>query len=190
MTSYALPISALPQTSEERWNGHMNGHSHAHSHSHSQPHTPPSLGSLAHARTPRSARSNSSKQGYDDHDHGHNHVHDHDHEKENRAHNGAQHRANSNHSIQARPKLPLPLSSPNGWKTVSTAAGKAVTTPTHGTFEQTYEAPAQSILGAHNHSSVPRSAFTKFLLPYTARYPVLHAIMAEKDSRRIFYFMR
>lgn len=27
------------------------------------------------------------------------------------------------------------------------------------------------------------------LLPYTARFPILHAIMIEKDSRRIFYFM-
>jgi hypothetical protein len=27
------------------------------------------------------------------------------------------------------------------------------------------------------------------LLPYTAKYPLIHAIMTEKDSRRIFYFM-
>ncbi|CAM1511313.1 Fc.00g088260.m01.CDS01 [Cosmosporella sp. VM-42] len=27
------------------------------------------------------------------------------------------------------------------------------------------------------------------LLPYTAPYPIIHAIMTEKDSRRIFYFM-
>jgi zinc transporter 5/7 len=27
------------------------------------------------------------------------------------------------------------------------------------------------------------------LLPYTARFPLIHAIVTEKDSRRIFYFM-
>jgi zinc transporter 5/7 len=27
------------------------------------------------------------------------------------------------------------------------------------------------------------------LLPYTSRWPLLHAIMTEKDSRRILYFM-
>ena len=41
----------------------------------------------------------------------------------------------------------------------------------------------------HDHS-VKRSKFTTFLLTYTARWPLLHAVMTEKDSRRIFYFMR
>lgn len=36
---------------------------------------------------------------------------------------------------------------------------------------------------------VERSLFTRTLLPYTARFPILHAILVEKDSRRIFYFM-
>ncbi|EFY99059.1 Cd2+/Zn2+ transporter protein [Metarhizium robertsii ARSEF 23] len=35
----------------------------------------------------------------------------------------------------------------------------------------------------------PRSLFTRTLLKYTARFPILHAILVEKDSRRIFYFM-
>jgi zinc transporter 5/7 len=44
----------------------------------------------------------------------------------------------------------------------------------------------------HNHSisADPRSKFTTFLLPMFQKYPLLHTIMAEKDSRRIFYFMR
>ncbi|KAF7558390.1 hypothetical protein G7046_g5757 [Stylonectria norvegica] len=45
---------------------------------------------------------------------------------------------------------------------------------------------------AHNHdyeNAAKRSLFTKMLLPYTAQFPILHAIMIEKDSRRIFYFM-
>jgi len=42
----------------------------------------------------------------------------------------------------------------------------------------------------HDHDkSATRSLFTRMLLPYTAKYPLIHAIMTEKDSRRIFYFM-
>ena len=45
----------------------------------------------------------------------------------------------------------------------------------------------------HNHPhghSAKRSRFTSFLLAYTSRWPMLHTIMTDKDSRRIFYFMR
>ena len=48
---------------------------------------------------------------------------------------------------------------------------------------------------AHDHShatkdhTAKRSRFTGLLLPYTSKYPLLHAIMTDKDSRRIFYFM-
>ncbi|KAJ3474771.1 hypothetical protein NLG97_g9704 [Lecanicillium saksenae] len=38
-------------------------------------------------------------------------------------------------------------------------------------------------------ANAERSMFTAALLPYTARFPIIHAIMTEKDSRRIFYFM-
>jgi zinc transporter 5/7 len=40
----------------------------------------------------------------------------------------------------------------------------------------------------HDHST-DRSLFTRMLLPWTVRFPLIHAIVAEKDSRRIFYFM-
>ena len=48
----------------------------------------------------------------------------------------------------------------------------------------------------HEHSPInvvtvqPRSRFTSFILPFVLRWPLLHSIMADKDSRRIFYFMR
>lgn len=71
-------------------------------------------------------------------------------------------------------------------------------TPTNGSFDSngTYEAPPEAEAhhdhkhdhGAHDHS-VTRSKFTGLLLPYTARWPLLHAIMTDKDSRRIFYFI-
>ncbi|KAI0132924.1 cation efflux family protein [Xylariales sp. AK1849] len=47
---------------------------------------------------------------------------------------------------------------------------------------------------AHDHGHVHvhaanYSRVTGLLLPYTSRWPLLHTIMMEKDSRRIFYFM-
>ncbi|KAG6270364.1 hypothetical protein E4U46_005793 [Claviceps purpurea] len=46
---------------------------------------------------------------------------------------------------------------------------------------------------SHSHkageSKAPRSLFTRTLLRHTAGYPILHAILMEQDSRRIFYFM-
>ncbi|KAL5601045.1 hypothetical protein BROUX41_005874 [Berkeleyomyces rouxiae] len=43
---------------------------------------------------------------------------------------------------------------------------------------------------AHKHSSTEeKSRFTKFLMRYTSSYPFLNAIMIEKDSRRILYYM-
>ena len=45
----------------------------------------------------------------------------------------------------------------------------------------------------HDHLTIDikadRSLFTKTLLQYSAPFPILHAILVEKDSRRIFYFM-
>ncbi|PKS07366.1 hypothetical protein jhhlp_005968 [Lomentospora prolificans] len=42
----------------------------------------------------------------------------------------------------------------------------------------------------HNHgASSEKSFLTRALLKYCASWPLLHAILAEKDSRRIFYYM-
>jgi zinc transporter 5/7 len=42
----------------------------------------------------------------------------------------------------------------------------------------------------HSHCSVEkRSRFTRTMLLYTERWTLLHSILKEKDSRRIFYFM-
>ncbi|KAK2063562.1 cation efflux family protein [Colletotrichum caudatum] len=42
---------------------------------------------------------------------------------------------------------------------------------------------------AHGHDHAKPSLFTRVLLKYTPAVPVLHTILVEKDSRRIFYFM-
>lgn len=81
----------------------------------------------------------------------------------------------------------------NGWKTTSTASGKPLLTPTNASFSEHYKAPEakppKPLAGSHDHST-ERSKFTNMLLPYTAKWPLLHTVMTEKDSRRIFYFMR
>ena len=43
----------------------------------------------------------------------------------------------------------------------------------------------------HNPKAVePRSRFTTFMLKRTLNFPLLQSILLEKDSRRIFYFMK
>jgi zinc transporter 5/7 len=82
-------------------------------------------------------------------------------------------------------------------------------TPKHGSFDAAamYQPPETQSHSHHDHThghdhdhgdahdhhghdhTAERSKFTALLLPYTSRYPLLHAIMTDKDSRRIFYFM-
>ncbi|KAG6366623.1 hypothetical protein INS49_000801 [Diaporthe citri] len=91
--------------------------------------------------------------------------------------------------MQPRQNVPPPLVPSNGWKTTSTSTGKHLITPITAGFSAQYEAPeAQGTEPPHDHSA-ERSKFTNMLLPYTSKWPILHAIMTEKDSRRIFYFM-
>ncbi|KAL1856533.1 putative zinc transporter msc2 [Diaporthe australafricana] len=67
--------------------------------------------------------------------------------------------------------------------------GKHLITPITASISEQYEAPeTQGSEPPHDHSA-ERSRFTNMLLPYTSKWPILHAVMTEKDSRRIFYFM-
>lgn len=78
----------------------------------------------------------------------------------------------------------------NGFKTTSTLAGKPLVTPTTAPFSGHYKAPEAKITKSVHDHSAERSKFTNMLLPYTAKWPLIHTVMTEKDSRRIFYFMR
>jgi zinc transporter 5/7 len=42
----------------------------------------------------------------------------------------------------------------------------------------------------HSHSTAESSRATKLILRYSEPYPLLYSILKERDSRRIFYFMR
>ncbi|PHH64856.1 hypothetical protein CDD81_3922 [Ophiocordyceps australis] len=46
-----------------------------------------------------------------------------------------------------------------------------------------------SLLHVDDEAKAHRSLFTRTIVAYTPQYPILHAILIDKDSRRIFYFM-
>jgi zinc transporter 5/7 len=179
-STYALPASAMT---------HSHSHSHGHLHSHSHSHSP---GRSYSTRALRQERSNGSFHSHSQSDlhihHGHENCHAHAHHESH------------NHEREAA-HLPTPPSSTG--------------LPPFAAFEkETSElSPPLSAMGSyepslndanvipHNHghhgehlhpmtmSSEPRSRFTNLILPFVLRWPLLHTIMAEKDSRRIFYFM-
>lgn len=76
----------------------------------------------------------------------------------------------------------------DGWMLEKTMSGKSVMAPAAETDSALYSPKVATIHDAAAKSG-ERSFFTNALLPYTAKYPLIHAIMTEKDSRRIFYFM-
>lgn len=199
-SAYSLPTAAIPIH-------HHSSSEHLHHHSHTHSHSPPSLGSFPPsipAKTDENRPIGASFGSSRRQSLGHRHSHTHDG-------NHSSYRANSNQPLATRPNLPtIPSSSvvPSAdghWRTSSTAGGKPLITPTHGSFDAAamYQPPeAQSHThhdhdhghehehGPHGHDqTAERSKFTALLLPYTSRYPLLHAIMTDKDSRRIFYFM-
>jgi zinc transporter 5/7 len=179
-SSYALPASAMTH-------GHNHGHGHLHSHSHSP-------GRQYSANTPRSLKSERSNGNLHSHsvsdsyvepEHPHSHHHNHSHQ-----------RGRSPSSY-----LPTPPNS-NGLPPIA-----AFEKQTYQAYEASpalsraslYEPPLNHVPHGHSHHghthnhtplAEPRSRFTNFLLPFILRWSLLHTILAEKDSRRIFYFMR
>jgi zinc transporter 5/7 len=107
-----------------------------------------------------------------------------------------------------RHRVPPPLENNSQWKIESTPGGRALISPSAASFDaaSTYQPLTASRSRANSHShghdhhhhdhhhhhghSFGRSRFTEFLLKFTPRWPLLHAVVSEKDSRRIFYFMR
>jgi zinc transporter 5/7 len=178
-SSYALPASAMTHS-------HSNhGHSHVHPHSHS--HSPSRQYATNTSRTLKSERSNGSlhshPQSESHSDHGHNHSHSHNHYRE-----------------PSSGCLPTPPNS-NGMPMAPFEKQPYESSPALSQLNS-YEPPlnAANVIphghGHHGHvhthtsSGGPRSKFTTFLLPFVRKWPLLHTILADKDSRRIFYFMR
>ncbi|KAJ2967197.1 hypothetical protein NUW58_g10504 [Xylaria curta] len=200
-SSYALPQAPLPHSAH----GSID---HLHSHTHS----PPSFG---HSRA-RSSLSNASVRS---HSHSHSHSHesiDEDVVAHSRQ-NMAQYRANSFVALQRRENRPSPLrqNSEGVPSPGKVKGGVASHKHTHShdnehhhnhnhnhshDHDHDHDHHANDHHDHHNHRdrhghhnhdyhSHEYSKLTGLLLPYTSRWPLVHAVMTDKDSRRIFYFM-
>ncbi len=181
-SAYALPTAAIPQhhhhSSEHV---HSHNHSHSHSHSHTLSQSPPTRGHFGSSR--------SFLNEHRDMDRSHS---------RGRASDPSQlpYQASSAHLTHSRTNL-VPSLAPSGYgdgKPDSISNPRTLSAPANETFEveRKYDAPPHSGPHHHGHShGEPKacSKFTEFLLPYTSKWPILHAVMTERDSRRIFYFM-
>lgn len=179
---YVLPSSALP-------------HAH-HQHLHSPSRSPSSLSAW------RTSMSRETLPVHFEDD-----AHGHDRASPGHPHNRMPSQTSNTSATLMRDRpAPAALDTLDGWSQEKTAGGKFVLTPAPGTETTPYSPPRQH----HHHHHPPRSGdhhgdahaphqahdqksrpslFTRTLLPHTARFPLLHAILVEKDSRRIFYFM-
>ncbi|KJZ79256.1 hypothetical protein HIM_01407 [Hirsutella minnesotensis 3608] len=189
---FALPSSALP---------------HAHQqHLHSIPRSPSSL----HAWRASMSRE-SLPVHHEDEARATDRAHTHSHSlSPNRM--ATAHASNSSAALLRDKPPPASLDTLDGWTQERTAGGKFVLTPAPGTHSTPYTPPRQHHHQHHHHrhdghplrqshshddahthpigdDKATPSAFTLALLPFAAKFPILRAILLEKDSRRIFYFM-
>lgn len=177
-TPYTLPSSALPHAHQK----------HMHSHSHSQ--------SSLSAWRPDAAENlvPSIEEHLDDTPSQHTHLHDHSHSHSHSHHAHTEsHAPNRSATLTIDRPRPMSLDVMGGWTLEETTSGKSVIAHDGEPAPATPYSPPQEI---HNiqynlphDNNTERSIFTAALLPFTAKFPILHAIMTEKDSRRIFYFM-
>ena len=174
-SSYALPASSMT-------NSH-HGHGHIHSHSHSPSRQPPF--STNPPRTLRQEKLNGSLHAHSHSEPPHENLHAHSHSREPSpsrylptppCSNDLAPRPFENQTYESSPALSPyepPLNAVN------------VLPHDHGHNHHDH-----SHNPSHSKSVEPRSRFTSFILPFVLRWPLLHTIMSDKDSRRIFYFMR
>ena len=185
-TSYALPSSTMHNAHSHH--GHNHVHSHSHSHSPSRP-TANTTRAMRHERSNGSLHSFSHSESSVDHNHSHDHKHKHGH--------------NCNHNHHIHEPSPLGVGYPTPPNSDSLPGQSfekhAYESSSELSKVDSYEPPPNAVdvvghnHGHHHHHSTsvePRSKFTAFVLPYTRKWPLLYTIMADKDSRRIFYFMR
>jgi hypothetical protein len=184
-SSYVLPASAMTHSHH----GHAHAHAHAHSHSHSPSHSRSPSRQLSYsANTPislKQERSNGSLHSYSysesHHDHGHEHSHSHSHGHE-RGTSPYVEASLYNTEPEPRPgKQALPQFDPNA----SPVKTDNIPLHEHDHYGHNHGHSRPTVAAAE-----PQSRFTSFVLPLALRWPLLHTILAEKDSRRIFYFMR
>lgn len=187
--SYALPRTALPHT-------HSHGHSHIHSHAHSLSASPArssanTTRSMKHERSSGSLHSSSHSESHLELDHNHTHLRD----------PGHLHTNSCNHHVREPSPLAYPTP-PNSDGLPPARFGHHVHEHSLALSQSSsYEPPTNAVEAIDHHHDdhdhphthapaiLPRSKFTTFILPYTQRFPLLYTIMADKDSRRILYFI-
>jgi solute carrier family 30 (zinc transporter), member 5/7 len=186
-SSYALPASAMTHS--------HHGHAHSHSHSPARP----------SANTPRSMRQELSTSSLHTHsvsDSNLGHIHEQsyivrEHSPLRNPYSPDKHLHDQthNHGPKRKPSLSLHMPSPH-FKLVDSGSPD-VSDPYGMTDDFPIDPPKyQPPVNEHHHSHAttasvaPKSQFTNFILPLVVRWPLMHTIMADRDSRRIFYFMR
>ncbi|KAL2061869.1 hypothetical protein VTL71DRAFT_7247 [Oculimacula yallundae] len=178
---------------------HSHGHGHSHLHSHSHSHSPGRSYAGSPQKALRPERSNGSL-----HSHSRSEPHldqGHTHSNHGHSHSSSPSRGYNYVRDQQPPQyLPTPPNS-NGMSPISEFPSQShhhepsPALSQMGSFEPALNAVnviAHSHEHLHNHAphvEQPRSKFTSLILPFAMRWPILHTIMADKDSRRIFYFM-
>lgn len=202
-STYALPVSPLPHSPHNHFRQHSHGghsHNHSHSHSHNRPSSPSKLapaGARA-AYSPRVMRNESMhSRSQSVHTHSHGHV-GHDN------HNGKVSPVYEDLAIPPYGNSDLP----SGKSENTPYPNNDVTSPLYSEFTGVdFSKPVDDhphedhTHGSHSHEDhcghvhhakavEPRSRFTTLLLKHTLNFPLLQSILLEKDSRRIFYFMR
>lgn len=187
---YTLPSSALPHAHQK----HM--HSHSRSQSSLSAWKAGSTESLVPSIEEHQDEAPNSYTHMREHSHSHAHTNSHSH---SHSHSHAQHARNGSHAsnrsatlARDRPR-PASLEVMDGWTLEKTTSGKSIIAHDGElALDTPYSPPRQMHNTLHSlphDTNAERSMFTAALLPYTAKYPIIHAIMTEKDSRRIFYFM-
>lgn len=181
---YTLPSSALPHAHQK----------HMHSHSQSQTSLNAWRAGSTESLVP-SIEEHQDESAPNQHythrrDSSHSHSHSHSHQHQHHARTGSH--ASNRSATRDRPR-PVSLDVMDGWTLGKTTSGKSVIAHDGELASATpYSPPRQKHDNMHSlptDRNAERSMITAAILPYTARFPIIHAIMTEKDSRRIFYFM-
>lgn len=196
-STYALPVSAMP---------HSHGHSHVHSHSHTPSFSPSKLGpggqkAMNTSRVLRQERSNGS-------------LHSHAYSESSNNYGNSQQRARNFERLPTDADLPPQMQKndltlgeayaeqrpyefpPANMQSNNYERGLEAASHIHhdhGDHDHSHHDHAHHDHTSHGHShgtAEKRSRFTRTVLPYTEGWTLLHSILKEKDSRRIFYFMR
>lgn len=189
MASYALPPSPLGHNHH----GHVHSNSRAHTHSPSLSPPPPRRSGAVEraygANVPRPLHQTKSAGALHTHSHSELHAYNHERYKINSDMSPYQNGYANGAGGLARNNYPRsPTMSNFGSETSSHHHDDHNHSHSHG-HDHSHNHKHE---GSHSSSSLveSKSRFTNFILSRTQNSPLLHTIMLEKDSRRIFYFMR